>query len=228
MEDLVILESGQLDFNPVVYTVTPFRKIRRKDWFEDKMDKQEGFEALIGYIFYMSDYRSSYLKNYDIEEAERRIKNAHSIPQSWKPPAEVEEAIQWWKDYQYTITLDLINKTYATMRHNSAVVDFLNRSIKAELDKENVINAETGKKQEVDSGVLIGMLKDVYNLGKELPKLKETLDQLYKQLTIELSQNTKARKGNKVINPLEKASNIEDIVSGDNAGVSEKTLDDVS
>jgi len=177
----------------------------------------------------MADYRSTYLNNYELDEAESRVRRSLGMDKDYELPDEVNSCIAEYKYQQRTLTLDTIWETQDALRLTNSVIKLLKAKVKEGLEyaemKMNEPHETSGGKKDDNTSFLLNQLDEIFKFSKELPDKINSLDKLEKQHTIELSSKSKGRKGGKNINYLEQKKNVDDIVNGHNGGVSVRKID---
>lgn len=154
--------------------VRPLRKLYQKDRTKDK----ERFMQIVSFIYHYCDPRSSYSDIFDDEERMRRIKEQEGLDDNFTITAELQEAIDIYKELTTTSTLKLLDSMKKAI---AKIGEFL----------ENVnlydIDEKTGK--------------PLYNVGQivqatdKIPQLAKRLIETEKIVASEIEEASRMRGG---------------------------------
>lgn len=168
MTNLFQLESGRVQFSPVVILIPEFKRLWKR------ARNKERFNNEIAYIFFISDYNSDY-NGYGLDK-ERMIAENIMGNEGYKPDKMVLDAIEKYKELQRTPTLSLLQAAYKSL--DTIKLYFDNITVKIEDSEEerakkvkslNITNIITATRQLADVCDSIKKLEDkVLKEEKEL------------------------------------------------------------
>jgi|WetSurMetagenome_2_1015567.scaffolds.fasta_scaffold84543_4 hypothetical protein len=99
-----ISPQGKLELDPQNVAIPPFRDI----WNRDRSKTKEKATKELSYIFYLCDYKSPYLA-YGEHERELTIRKDFIKDEVWTPDDLVQNAIDKYRELQYTPILRMLN-----------------------------------------------------------------------------------------------------------------------
>ena len=140
----------------------PFRVI----WERDKSkDKHKALQEL-GYIYFLADPRSDYQHFIDEEDRSQAIIEGEGLPTSWKPDAQLKEAIDFYKSFKPL--------SYSVLEDTRAMIDKL-RTFLRDIDFSMVD----------DKGKPVYTINSITSTIKMIPSLIKELDEAERSLTKE-------------------------------------------
>lgn len=104
--ELFKLTKNQVAPSPGTLMISEFKAI----WERDKSSSKELALKELGFVYYISDYKSVYLSTAP-EEREDVLKEDLMLPDKWKPDAVVKAAINKYTELQEVPTMRLLNAT---------------------------------------------------------------------------------------------------------------------
>lgn len=159
--NLFEMKDYKLQIHPEAYGLQPFKKILDRD---KSKDKKIALEEL-SYIYFMTDYTSDFMNIIDEKERNKEVIKSTITIKDWKPDKDVEEALKFYEERQYTIKLGLLWDA----RHGISKLSHYLRDINFE---ENEINDKTGEVKPKHD------IKKYADTIKQIPGILEALDTL--------------------------------------------------
>jgi len=101
--NLFTVENNRVTFSPEALLVKEFKTL----WDRDSSKHKEYATEELGYVFYMSDYKSAYLA-YDADARENKVTNDVITKKGWKPDDKIREAIKKYGELQETPSMGLL------------------------------------------------------------------------------------------------------------------------
>ena len=170
--NLFTLERNQIQVNPATLLIHEFNVI----WEADKTkDKSTALKEL-AYIYYTSDYKSTYL-SYPPEERDEVIIEDLFKNQKWTINKAVQEGIKKYEVLQQVPSIRLLN---ATKRALEEIIHFFNTIDLSHVDKQ---------------GKPVYKPKDLTSAMGDSAKMIESMEYLNNKVRKELQDSTKARGG---------------------------------
>lgn len=116
-----ISPQGKIELNPQTIAIPPFRDI----WNRDKSKTKEKATREISYVAYLCDYKSPYIV---YAEAERQLvlKKDFIKDEKWEPDSLILEAVEKYRELQYTPILRMLNSALGVAGKISAYFDGVN------------------------------------------------------------------------------------------------------
>jgi len=164
---LLDLKNSRVVIAPEALLIPEFQKI----WEKDKSEDKEKALKELSYVYFISDYKSPYLTSMGKDRVRIAVAKDFMKDSSYKPNAEIEEAIEKYKDLQITPSMRLLEASIRTVYN---LTDYL----------ENVDLQERDK-----GGKPIYKPTDVTNSLKSIGGIVESLNKVREQ--VEREQTTK-------------------------------------
>lgn len=94
-------EGYEVKVSPEALTLKPFKKI----WDRDKSKNKEAAMNELSFLYFYCDIRSDYQYLVDDEDRMKAVKTGIGFPDSWKPDALVQSAIECYKTFDTSAAL---------------------------------------------------------------------------------------------------------------------------
>lgn len=88
-------EGYEVRVAPEALTLKPFKKL----WDRDKTKTKEKVMAEFSFIYFYCDPRSDYQYITDDDDRLAAVKEGEGLPKSWKPDAELQSAVDFYKTF---------------------------------------------------------------------------------------------------------------------------------
>ena len=164
--ELFEIKDDQVTFSPEALTLRPFRAI----WDKDKSKGKKKAMAEMSAVYFYADYKSDFAEILDKQEKLEVIKSVVvGMPKDWEPSDKFDEAVEFYKERQQTITTVLLEDAKMAI---SKVSKFL-RDV--DLDETDI--------------------KKVSDVLGNLPKTVETINALENSVKKEMQQADTMRGG---------------------------------
>lgn len=153
--------SGTLEVDPIAYTLEPLKKL----WDRDKTKTKQKAIADIAFIYYTTDYRSTFF-NTPEKERETEVMKHLNIPRNWNPDDQVRDAQVFYREMQKTPALTLLEDAIAGISKLSTYLRDINFD-------ETEVNERTGEvKPKHDIKKYADTIKQIPSIVNALNELK--------------------------------------------------------
>lgn len=174
--ELFEIKDDQVTFSPVALSLKPFRAI----WDKDKTKGKKKAMAEMAAVYFFADYKSDFAEILDPTEKLDVIKTVIvGMPKDWEPSQHFDEAVEFYKERQQTITTVLVDDAKAAI---AKISSFL----------RNVDLQETD-----EQGKFVYDVKKINDVIGGLPKTVETVNSLENTVKKEMQQADSMRGGHK-------------------------------
>ena len=173
----------EVEFNPILLTLAPFKKLITRDKSKDKSIAIKE----IAFIFFYSDIKSNYM--YITDEAERfqEIKKDQELPKDWVIDKDVQEAIDFYKEKSTTINSALYSSACTAV---AAISNYLNTT-------------ETLLAERDENGKVVTDIAKITGALEKVPKIMANLNAAYTELIKEQKITEGRSKGSREFNMFE-------------------------
>lgn len=169
--NLINIENYELNVNPNILLIRPFRKL----WNSDRSKAKEKFYQQLSYLYFMVDPRSSY--SYITEDAvkSKTIIDQEGLPKDFKPSETLKEAMEIYRKQTVTKSYELLESTYKAC------------------DKIRIFLENVNLSEEDDKGKPKYQISSITSAIDKILGLIEKLQILKKKVEQDVEETTRAR-----------------------------------
>jgi len=170
-----LLEYKDYRISPTAeaFFIRPIRKM----YNQDRSKQKESFMQQLSYLYFMVDPRSPYIEIPDEEDRKTEICRQEGLPESFRPTAELKEAMQIYEKLTITSSKRLLEATRTAAD-----------ALKEELEQSKALLAER-----TDKGARVTKPNDVIAVMERLLKVIPQLQDLERKVDSEIRETVRAR-----------------------------------
>ncbi len=175
-------DKHQVFVSPEALLIREFAALVDRDQDGDKTRARQE----LAYVYFLTDYRSPYLKEPD-DERRRKVKRDLRLPAGWEPDGDIEFAILRYREMQETPTLRALLSITGTLSTADRMIGVLRNQIEKGLDDKNLDPLKIEQ--------LVKQVGDVLKLAASMPNTVKTIGELTESVKKEQSNNTTKLRG---------------------------------
>lgn len=172
--ELFEIKDDLVTFSPQALSLKPFKAL----WDKDKSKGKKKAIAELSAVYYYADYKSDFAEILDPQAKLETIQTVIvDLPKDWKPDSKFDEAVEFYKERQQTVTTILYDDAKSAIAKISSFLRDVDLQEKD--DRDNFVHD----------------IKKINDVIGGLPKTVETISKLEDLVKKEIQQNNTLRGG---------------------------------
>lgn len=171
--NLLQIQDGELVISPEALMIKQFKRI----WDSDRTKSKEKALKELAFVYFFADPRSNFQTIQDKKDREHEVRNSLDIPDKWKVDSRILETIS----------------TYEQMTNVGGIK--LIRATRIAVDKISTMMEELDPDERGEKGTPIRSLSSIIEAAQKIPALARELVKAEQLLAREITDSTRARKG---------------------------------